>query len=307
MKKLPTLTIGIPAFNEEKNIANLLRHLLTQKINGFKLERIIVISDGSSDQTLDIAKTVLDRRIKIIASTSRVGKAQRLNQIFHMTDSDILITLDADVAPHDSLFLQKIVDTFVKNTELSLTCVKVIPANDSTSLIAKVLSHSQQIKVGLFEKIKNLSPVYLFIGRAFGYRKSLFKHLKFPTGLIAEDAYACLYCLKNNLKVAYQNKAIIYYASPANLGDHLKQSARFYNSESQLIKYFGKDFISKAYNIPRNLMFHSFVKGFIESPLLTLLYCLILVYSKTLISFHWIKTSYLWETSTSSKKVVARI
>lgn len=307
MKKLPTLTIGIPAYNEEKNIANLLRHLLTQNMPGFTLESIIVISDGSSDRTVANAKTVIDQRIKIIAGATRIGKAQRLNQIFHMTNTDILITLDADVAPHDSLFLQKIVDTFVKNTEVSLTCVKVIPASDSNTLITKVLSNSQVIKVGLFEKIKNLSPVYLFIGRAFGYRKSLFKQLKFPTGLIAEDAYVSLYCLKNDLQTTYQNKAIIYYAPPANLVDHLKQSARFYNSEKQLIEYFGKDFISNSYHIPRRVMVMSFAKGFLDAPILTMIYVLILVYSKLLISLHWIKSSYLWETSPSSKKVAVRI
>jgi glycosyltransferase involved in cell wall biosynthesis len=307
MKKLPTLTVGIPAFNEEQNIANLLSHLIKQNLAGFHLEKIIVISDGSSDKSVEKAKTVIDDRIQIIDGSMRCGKAQRLNQLFEMTNTDILITIDADVAPHDSHFLQKIASTFIENREVNLVCVKVIPASDSATLITKILAHSQRLKMALFEKIRNISPVYLFIGRAFGYSKTLYKQLKFPTHLMAEDAYVSLFCLKNDLQIAYQNKAIIYYAPPANLNDHLKQSARFYNSESQLKNYFGEDFIKKAYTIPRNMMFQSFIQGFTDAPVLTLLYSLVLIYSKVIVSLHWIKSSYLWETSASSKKVAKRI
>ncbi len=307
MKKLLTLTIGIPAYNEEQNIANLLDHLINQNTKGFKLVQIIVISDGSSDQTVQNAKTIRDNRIKIINSTSRRGKAYRLNQIFDMANADLLITIDADVSPHDPNFLKKIVNKFSDNPLVNLTCVKVSPASDSTSLITRVLSHSQSMKTMMFENIKYLSPVYLFIGRTFGYSKSLYKQLKFPVGLLAEDAYACLYCFKHNLSVAYQDKAVIYYSPPSNLVDHLKQSARFYNSESQLSSYFGADFIKDSYRIPRNILLKSFLTGFLNSPILTLLYTLILMYSKLIVYFHWIKTSYLWETSVSSKKVANRI
>lgn len=307
MKKLLTLTIGIPAYNEEQNIANLLRHLINQNTNGFNLVKIIVISDGSTDLTVKNAKTIRDNRIKIVSSSSRKGKADRLNQIFRMASSDLLITIDADVSPHDPNFLKKIVNKFSDNPLVSLACVKVCPASDSTNLITRVLSHSQNMKTMMFEKIIDFSPVYLFIGRTFGYSKSLYKRLKFPAGLLAEDAYACLYCLKNNHMVAYQNKSVIYYSPPSNLVDHLKQSARFYNSESQLSSYFGADFIKNSYHIPRDVLLKSFLTGFLNSPILTLLYALILLYSKLIVFFHLIKTSYLWETSVSSKKVAKRI
>jgi glycosyltransferase involved in cell wall biosynthesis len=48
MKKNMTVTIGIPAYNEAANITSLLMALLAQNTPNFKLESIIVASDGST-------------------------------------------------------------------------------------------------------------------------------------------------------------------------------------------------------------------------------------------------------------------
>ena len=52
MRKKLTVTIGIPAYNEEANVRNLLVSLLAQKETNFKLQEIIVVSDGSTDKTV---------------------------------------------------------------------------------------------------------------------------------------------------------------------------------------------------------------------------------------------------------------
>lgn len=49
MKKL-SVSVGIPAYNEEQNIASLIFGILKQKVNNITLKEIIVISDGSTDK-----------------------------------------------------------------------------------------------------------------------------------------------------------------------------------------------------------------------------------------------------------------
>ncbi|RLC37977.1 glycosyl transferase family 2, partial [Candidatus Falkowbacteria bacterium] len=78
---MTTVTVGIPAYNEADNIAYLLKDLLGQKQADFKLERIIVISDGSSDNTAEIAQKSGNKIIKVINGRIRKGVAMRLNQI----------------------------------------------------------------------------------------------------------------------------------------------------------------------------------------------------------------------------------
>ena len=55
-KSKQTVTIGIPAHNEAENISYLLRSILRQKQRNYKLEKIIVVCDGCTDNTEDKVK-----------------------------------------------------------------------------------------------------------------------------------------------------------------------------------------------------------------------------------------------------------
>jgi len=83
-KKL-TVTIGIPAFNEEANIGFLLKDVLMQKTNSFKLTNILVSSDGSTDKTKFIVEAFKDKRIKLLANIERKGQSYRQNQIMNIS------------------------------------------------------------------------------------------------------------------------------------------------------------------------------------------------------------------------------
>ena len=52
MNTIPTVTIALSAYNEAENIGRFLQSVLEQKENGFILEKILVISDGSDDSTI---------------------------------------------------------------------------------------------------------------------------------------------------------------------------------------------------------------------------------------------------------------
>ena len=81
MKSL-AVTIGIPAYNEEANIAFLLEDILKQRQETFQLKKILVISDGSADATADIARRYESSGVCVKDDGERKGKAMRLNEIF---------------------------------------------------------------------------------------------------------------------------------------------------------------------------------------------------------------------------------
>ena len=83
-------TIGIPAFNEEKNIAKMIVKL--KKIS----DEIIVCNDGSSDLTGEIAEKM---GAIVITHEKNLGYGAGINSIIKKSkeiDTDILITFDAD-------------------------------------------------------------------------------------------------------------------------------------------------------------------------------------------------------------------
>jgi glycosyltransferase involved in cell wall biosynthesis len=97
------ITIGIPAFNEEKNIGKIIVTL--KKIT----KDIIVCDDGSSDLTREIAEGL---GAKVISHRKNMGYGEAIKSIFNEAkkkESDILVTFDADGQhrPEDIMSLTK--------------------------------------------------------------------------------------------------------------------------------------------------------------------------------------------------------
>lgn len=103
----PSLSIVIPALNEEKNITNLLNDILN---NTYKDYEIIVSDNGSEDNTIRIVNEFITNNpnIRLVSSEKKGASAARNNGALHATGEYILF-LDAD---------QKISQIFIKN------CVK---------------------------------------------------------------------------------------------------------------------------------------------------------------------------------------
>ena len=84
------ITIGIPAYNEEKNISEIIKKL--QKITN----KIIVCDDGSSDSTAKIAK---EMGVLVVQHETNLGYGAAIRSIFlkaREEKSEFLITLDSD-------------------------------------------------------------------------------------------------------------------------------------------------------------------------------------------------------------------
>src|SRR3989344_6673402 len=110
-----TVSIGISAYNEEANIKKLLLSLLTQKRIGFKIKEIVILSDGSNDKTISLAKSVDSNLIKIIDRKIRRGKVIRQNEILKLINSDVLVLLDADVIPANNMLLRNLVKPILED------------------------------------------------------------------------------------------------------------------------------------------------------------------------------------------------
>ena len=107
-----TLTIGIPAHNEGGNIGLLLDSILRQKHTSYSLRKIIVACDGCTDNTASVVRSYSNRfknKIMVINDGNRLGKAMRLNQIYKKADTDLLLTLDADVVMATDMEVEKMV------------------------------------------------------------------------------------------------------------------------------------------------------------------------------------------------------
>ena len=84
------ITVGIPAYNEEKNIAKIIVKLKKT------VDQIIVCDDGSTDSTSEIAESL---GATVVKHAKNSGYGMAIRSIFlkgKEMNADILVTLDAD-------------------------------------------------------------------------------------------------------------------------------------------------------------------------------------------------------------------
>ena len=75
---LPKIIVAIPAYNEAANLPSLLTALLSQSHPNYVLLGIWVVSDGSTDATVPIAKS-FGPPVQVFAGRTRRGKFYRFN------------------------------------------------------------------------------------------------------------------------------------------------------------------------------------------------------------------------------------
>jgi len=102
------ITVGIPAFNEEKNIASII-----QKLSQVA-DTVIVCDDGSTDNTAKIAEKM---GAIVITHQQNLGYGGAIRSLFlkaRELDSDMLVTLDSD-GQHRISDVLPVVDPILKN------------------------------------------------------------------------------------------------------------------------------------------------------------------------------------------------
>lgn len=296
-----TISIGIPAFNEDANIKQLLENLLEKNSNGFELKEIIVVSDSSTDNTVEKVLEVKDRRIKIIKNQIRLGQAKSQNKILKMFSGDVLVLLNADVLPTNRDLIKNIISPFYSDNKIGIVGGKVVPL-PAQNFIESVLNFSVLIKQSVYEQVNNGDNAYLCHGRVRAFSKEFAKKFSWKE-VVAEDAYSYLFCKRNNYKFYYQRSAQINYRSPQSLKDHLKQSTRFYENRRSLEKYFPKKLVGKSFFIPKYTLIKISLSLAIKNPLKAFAYIIILSLAKLQTKVYK-NQNIKWESSISSKGLV---
>jgi glycosyltransferase involved in cell wall biosynthesis len=240
------ITIGIPAYNEEGNIKQLLESLLNQRILGFSIE-IIVISDKSSDKTVKEAASVNDPRVRVIELKEREGKNAVLNRLIRLSRGEVLILMDADVIPTDPSFVAQLANA-VLSKKISLVAGRVesVPPQ---AIFEKISSWGQEYRETIFFYLNPTDSVYHCYGRALALSKSFYKKVVFPMD-VPDDAYLYFFCKANGYNFSVAQKAKVYFRATSSLFAQKKQSDRFVSGKKRLEKLFGQKTIKTAYAIP---------------------------------------------------------
>lgn len=107
----PQLSIVVPIYNEEDNIEELIRRI-SEALNGLYSYEVVLVNDGSSDQSGAILDKVAEKnkRIKIIHFSRNFGQTAALMAGINASQGSILVPMDGDLQ-NDPNDIPKLIDT----------------------------------------------------------------------------------------------------------------------------------------------------------------------------------------------------
>ena len=96
LKRLPTISIMIPAYNEEQSLSECIDSALNIDYPKNLLD-IVLINDCSTDRTREIGESYVQRGlIRMINNERNMGKAHSLNKAMKTIKSELIVCLDSD-------------------------------------------------------------------------------------------------------------------------------------------------------------------------------------------------------------------
>ena len=268
-KKMISVTIGIIAYNEQVTISPLVASLLRQNSDKFRLINIIIISDGSTDNTANVIKGLRNAKIKLMTHKDKKGKSLRINEIFRKADTDITVILDADIQMENDLVISNLVMPFTSDAHLQLVSGTIVPQTPTT-FTQKVILAGHQIMHEAKKMVKNRN-VYECTGAIRAFRKKLYKELKFPA-VTAEDIFPYLYCVSKSYRYRTVKDARVFYTLAATYRDYKTQMNRYLASPREHSELFAENMVQNQFTINTTIKLRALVITLVKNPFWTFMY-----------------------------------
>ncbi len=298
-----TLTIGIPAHNEEANINELLAKLLNQSANKYVLEKIIVICDGCTDNTAGVAAEFAKthQNVVVINDGERKGKLIRLEEIYQLNFSDVILIFDGDVMPANN----KVIDYMLE--KFSDSKVGVVSGNSralsGNSFYGKLLTSWSNVWYRAKIAYRKGNNVHNSKGCVIALQKDLAKKIQFPSNILSDSQYIYFRCLQEKMKFVFSIKSVVRYRKPDNINDYLLQINRGSDENKNLAEIFG-EWVYKEYKIPRQYKINALVLNLFASPVYTVLGGINYLWTSKMRKNKSEQTKQAWETAVSTKQVI---
>ncbi|MBS3171012.1 glycosyltransferase family 2 protein [Candidatus Woesearchaeota archaeon] len=223
-----TVSIIIPAYNEEKSIEKTILSALAIDYPKNKLE-IIVVDDGSRDRTYEIAKkfeSFKDPKLKVLKKKNG-GKGSALNLGINNSKADIIFTMDADTFVNPSTVKRMI--SFFDN-KLVAAVTPSMGVYKPKSLWQKIQHIEYALGVFLRKAFAVIDSMHVTPGAFSAYRRNFFKKYGgFDEKNITEDLEIALRIQSKKLRIENVPEAIVYTSAPKTFNELLVQRRRWYS------------------------------------------------------------------------------
>lgn len=225
----PKIIVGIPAHNEEKTISKIINSVLRQSSINFKIEKVIVYSDASTDNTNKIVKSFKNKKVELIEENRRLGKTGAIKQLIGRSlryKVDFLIIVDADLHFRNKNVFNNLVKTISLNEKIIAVSGFAIP-NSPKTFIEKVgyfgfMTWEYMISKSGDKELYFRSSDPLIIIRCKDFKLNQIGKYSYM-----HDEFYYLFAKLNKKRFMFDKTAFVYFNLPKTLDDYIAQMNRY--------------------------------------------------------------------------------
>ena len=217
----PYVTIVIAAWNEERHIGDRIENCLQQVYPPGLLE-ILVVSDGSVDQTSSIVKSFGDRGVFLVELETRMGKAVALNVGVAAAHGDIVVFADARQS-FSTTAVRELVANFA-DVSVGAVSGELILESNTSGPTAEGVGLYWTIEKWIRQKEAQIDSIVGATGAVYAIRRSLFEPL--PPGTILDDLLTPMRIAMRGFRVVFESRALAFDRVAQDYSNEFKRKVR---------------------------------------------------------------------------------
>ncbi len=225
------VSVIVPAYNEEKALGKTIESLLRLSYSN---KEIIIVDDGSTDRTLEVARSYAQKDVVMVVTKSNGGKWDALNTGIKAAKGEFIVCIDADTIL-DQNAIHYLVRHF-RNPKIGAVAGNVKVGNRG-SLLTKLQALEYVVGINLHRRSEaHLQNVTVVPGPIGAFRASVLNEVGFFEGdTFAEDADITFRILKAGYRTLYEPRAFAYTEAPKSMTGLAKQRYRWYRGSFQVL------------------------------------------------------------------------
>ena len=220
----PFVSVVVPAYNEERVIAQTVRSLLASRYDAFE---IIVVDDGSPDRTSGVVSAEFNEEPRVrLYTKENAGKAEALNYGLRRARGEVVIGLDAD-----TVFEPETLAALAHRFEDPR--VGAVAGNAKVGNRINVVTRWQALEYVTSQNMDrrafaSLNCITVVPGAVGAWRRELLEEVGgFSSDTLAEDQDLTLRVRRLGYKIGYSERAVAWTEAPDNLRALAKQRFRW--------------------------------------------------------------------------------
>lgn len=241
-KKKYSVTILVPAYNEQNTIEATVRALFESK---YPLKEVIVINDGSKDNTLKVARKLQKQfsRLRVLDKKNS-GKADSLNQGIKIARGELIGVTDADSYPSPDAVERMM--GFFNDKKVGAVTSCVFLKNKKTFF--EQIQEIEYVVLAWTRKLLDfIDSVYVTNGPLSIYRKTALKKVGgFDKDSITEDIEVTWHIMSAGYKTRMSLGSKVYTTVPNKFKPWWNQRVRWGQGGLDTIYKYRKDFLKKG-------------------------------------------------------------